>query len=137
MCHTCLSQGLALYNNKIGDAGVTALAKACAGGALAQLETLSLRDNQIGDAGIEALAKACASGALPQCTRLQLAGNQIGDAGIIALADACAMGAMAQLKVCWLPIALSPCREIWHVCSPGLTVLFDVPYVPCAEPSPQ
>ena len=38
MCHTCHAQSLLLNDNKIGDAGVTALAQACAGGAMAQLE---------------------------------------------------------------------------------------------------
>ena len=37
MCHTCPSQDLRLSNNQIGDAGVTALANACAGGAMASL----------------------------------------------------------------------------------------------------
>ena len=35
MCHT---QELYLGGNQIGDAGVTALANACAGGAMAQLQ---------------------------------------------------------------------------------------------------
>ena len=37
MCHTCHAQNLRLNSNKIGDAGVTALANACAGGAMASL----------------------------------------------------------------------------------------------------
>ena len=39
MCH---KQELYLDRNKIGDVGVTALAKACAGGAMAQLQVSSL-----------------------------------------------------------------------------------------------
>ena len=48
---------------------------------MAQLEKLFLNDNQIGDAGLTALANACASGSLAQLTTLGLSGNQIGDAG--------------------------------------------------------
>ena len=38
MCHMCHTQKLFLHENHIGDAGVTALAEACAGGAMAQLQ---------------------------------------------------------------------------------------------------
>ena len=41
MCHT---QELYLYENKIGDAGLTALAKAVESGALASLETLAVNN---------------------------------------------------------------------------------------------
>ena len=44
MCHACPLQKLVLNFNQIGDAGVTALANACAGGAMASLEEL-LVDN--------------------------------------------------------------------------------------------
>ena len=37
MCHTSPSQTLYLNRNQIGDAGLTALANACAGGAMASL----------------------------------------------------------------------------------------------------
>ena len=40
-CNTLTVQELYLYQNQIGDAGVTALANACASGSLAQL-TVSL-----------------------------------------------------------------------------------------------
>ena len=63
MCHT---QELMLYGNNIGDAGLTALAKAVESGALASLKELDLRLNHIGDDGMKALAAACASGALDQ-----------------------------------------------------------------------
>ena len=42
MCHT---QELNLYNNQIGDAGLTALAKAVESGALASLEMVELSGN--------------------------------------------------------------------------------------------
>ena len=40
MCDTLAVQELYLSNNKIGDAGVTALANACASGSLASLKKL-------------------------------------------------------------------------------------------------
>jgi len=64
---------------------------------LACLTLLNLRNNKIGDAGVESLAKACAGGALAQLTYLSIGSNQIGNAGVTALADACARGALAQL----------------------------------------
>ena len=90
-------------------------------------QVLYLHANQIGDAGVTALAEACACGALPQCRQLWMQMNQIGDAGIIALAQAIkpvsegGSGAMAQLQVSWRLTALVPCLETWHACSPGLT----------------
>ena len=59
---------------------------------------------------------------------LALGGNQIGDAGVTALANACASGSLAQLTVRSRPTASSSYLEPWHTRSPGLTVLFDVPY---------
>ena len=50
-----------------------------------------------------------------------------------ALGSLIGSGAMAQLQVSWRLTAQSPCLETWHACSPGPTVLFGVPYVPCAE----
>ena len=52
ICHT---QQLWLSNNKIGDAGLTALAKAVESGALALLKELELGGNQIGDDGLKML----------------------------------------------------------------------------------
>ena len=68
-------QVLRLDGNKIGDAGMSALASACANGALAALEKLYLHDNQIGDNGMQALAGAVSKGALPKCANLLLPGN--------------------------------------------------------------
>ena len=67
---------LSLDNNqRIGDAGVSALADAVAEGGLAQLTTLGLRDNQVGDSGMQALAAAVAGGALPSLEHVGLARN--------------------------------------------------------------
>ena len=49
MCHMCHTQELYLNDNEITDAGVTALANACAGGAMAQLCHLYLRENPVSD----------------------------------------------------------------------------------------
>ena len=49
MYHMCRTQELRLFNNQIGDAGVTALAQACAGGAMAHLDDLFLSDNPISE----------------------------------------------------------------------------------------
>ena len=67
---------------------------------------LQLEANRIGDAGLTALAKAVESGALAQCTYIGPTDNQIGDVGLTALASACASGALDQLQVCWRPSAL-------------------------------
>ena len=42
MCCMCHTQELYLFENQIGDTGVTALAEACARGALPQLKDLYL-----------------------------------------------------------------------------------------------
>ena len=52
----------------------------------------------ISASALTALADACAKGALAQVTFLGLTKNKIGDAGLAALADACAKGALAQLR---------------------------------------
>ena len=56
MCHMCHTQRLYLDKNQIGDAGVTALAEACAGlaeaaasGAMAHLELLYLANNPVSE----------------------------------------------------------------------------------------
>jgi hypothetical protein len=85
MCHT---QGLSLYGNKIGDAGLTALAKAVESGALPQLKDLYLDSNQVGDIGLSALAEACASGALAQLTSIAVFGNPASEAAQQVVQDA-------------------------------------------------
>ena len=79
---------------------------------------LDLGFNNIGDAGLTALAKAVESGALDKLEYLRLDQNQIGDAGLQAFADAMGKGALDHLTVRWRPIALSPCLETWQVHSP-------------------
>ena len=76
MCHT---QKLSLYKNLIGDDGVTALAKACAGGALASVTVLSLAENKIGDEGMIKFSEALAGGAMAHLRDLYLSGNSISD----------------------------------------------------------
>ena len=81
-------------------------------------QELSLYVNKIGDAGLTALAKAVESGALASVQKLFLNSNAIGDDGITALADALGKGALDQLQVCWCPTALFPCLETPYVHSP-------------------
>ena len=45
MCVTSTVQTLSLYGNQIGDAGVMALANACASGSLAKLTNVFLGEN--------------------------------------------------------------------------------------------
>ena len=72
MCHT---QELELGGNQIGDAGLTALAKAVESGALPQLEMLWLAGNSIGDVSLSALADVVSRGALPKCTIIDVSLN--------------------------------------------------------------
>ena len=81
-------------------------------------QRLSLGGNQIGDAGLTALAKAVESGALASLEYLLLGNNQIGDAGLSSLAAAVGNGALDHLTVRWRPAALFPCLETWQVHSP-------------------
>jgi Leucine-rich repeat (LRR) protein len=95
---------LYLYNNQIGDVGISALAKAITPSkdrkrALASCQKLDLSYNQISDAGLTALAGALSSGALPQLKELWLGRNSIGDVGLSALADVVSSGALAQVSI--------------------------------------
>lgn len=74
--------------NRIGAAGMTEFAAACASGAFPLLRTLSLNDNRVGDAGLKALAACLASGRLLHLYTLNLGRNDIGDAGLTALTTA-------------------------------------------------
>ena len=65
-------------------------------------QRLYLGGNQIGDAGLTALAKAVESGALPQLEKIWLGGNSIGDVGLSALADVVSRGALDHLKNLYL-----------------------------------
>jgi hypothetical protein len=64
MCRMCHMQVLGLHDNKIGNDGCTALAKAAAGGALASVTYLSLSANEIGDEGMIKFLEALVGGAL-------------------------------------------------------------------------
>ena len=69
--------GIHLDNNQVGDAGVRALASACASAPLAHLMFFEARNNKIGDDGLRDLVSACANGALPILKYLMLDKNQI------------------------------------------------------------
>ena len=67
--------------------------------AFSQVRVLHLQWNRIGDAGLEALAEACVRGGLRRCRILTLNGNkQITGAGLAALLDALQRGALEKLK---------------------------------------
>jgi hypothetical protein len=70
MCYMYHSQRLYLDWNEFGDGGVMALAKAAAGGAMAQLTRLDLENNQIGDEGMIKFSEACAGMAQLQARSL-------------------------------------------------------------------
>ena len=61
MCDPSVVQTLELQYNKIGDAGVTALANACASGSLASLKTLIVGSNAFGEAAREKLKAVCSA----------------------------------------------------------------------------
>ena len=124
---------LGLAGNKIGDKGLEALSGALATGALASVTILRLDSNQIGDVGMQSFSKALAGGAMAGLTYLCLAFNPIGDAGMQAFSTALANGAMAQLQASSLLTALSPSPEAWHAHYPNPDLSFGVQY---AEPLP-
>jgi len=127
MCHT---QELYLSGNQIGDAGVTALANACAGGAMANLTALHLHGNKITDDGFATLFSLLKKdGKLSGLTEFSI-GSGVTDKGMKEFSELLAMGAMAQLQVTWRLTVLIPCLETWRTRSPCLTVSFDVSYVP-------
>ena len=78
-------KSISLSSNRVGSAGVQALAGAIASGSLAKLETLNLCTNRIGDDGMQALATAVASGALASLKTLVVGA----DAKTAALKAAC------------------------------------------------
>ena len=97
------------------------------------MQVLALQNNKIADAGLTAFAKAVESGALPQLGKLFLGSNKIGDSGLSAFATVLTpgpsgKGALDHLTVCWRPTALIPCLETWHAHFPDPEVLFHVLY---------
>ena len=77
---------LQLHENRIGDAGMTALVGSMLPGGAPNLKTLKVEFNAIGDAGMAALAQVWAEGGAQELTDLLAAGNQIGSPGLAALA---------------------------------------------------
>jgi hypothetical protein len=65
-----------------------AFSDAIRSGALPRLELLALAENAIGDAGVTALAGAITRGALPSCIYIGLSGNPNSDETRQALQDA-------------------------------------------------
>ena len=124
-------QRLELDSNQIGDVGLSALAEACAKGALPKLEELWLHENEIGDVGMQALAGAVSKGAMDKVTIIELSSNRIGDDGMKAFADAVEKGELASLKELYLFQDAPPCLEgcvsgSWH------HILLNMPAAPMA-----
>ena len=89
ICFMCHVQELWLIDNNIGDAGLTAFAKAVESGALPQLEKLYLDQNQIGDVGMQALTGAVSKGALAPGAEVYLNyNNSATETGKQAMRDA-------------------------------------------------
>ena len=61
MCHTCHAQNLRLTSNKIGDAGITALASALGSGALPKCTTITTFGNPASNEAQQAVKDAIAS----------------------------------------------------------------------------
>jgi len=85
-------QKLFLFNNQIGDAGMTEFSRAIASGSLPKLETLSFGDafggNNIGDEGMKAFAEAAASGSMANLKNLYLLNNKFTQTGKTAIRTA-------------------------------------------------
>ena len=136
MCHTCHAQQLNLYDNQIGDAGVTALANACATGAMA-LTVLHLGGNNITDDGLATLMPLMQKdGKLSNLTAFSI-GSGITDKGMKEFSDLLAMGAMAQLQASSLLTALSPSPEAWCAHYPNPDLSFGVIYTEALPPGEQ
>ena len=138
MCHT---QELWLNSNNIGDAGLTALAKAVESGALPKCTTIYMDGNPASDEAKTSVKRALKDRwldgdfivkNLSDVESLDCSGLGWGDAEMLKLASAIehahASGALDKLKVSWRPNTLSSWLETWHVHSPDSEDLFDVPY---------
>ena len=93
---------LSLEGNRIGDAGVTALASAAERGALRTLRSLTLSRNLIGAGGVVALCAASRRGALVELRELNLFANRLRDSGIAALGAEVRQGAVRALRALYL-----------------------------------
>jgi len=81
------------------DAQAAQLARVIASGAFMNLERLNLSNNRIGDAGVTFIARACGiQGVLPKLKKLYLSFNDTDDPGIAALADCLSGGALPALE---------------------------------------
>jgi len=86
-----------LSHNGISDGGAAALGRALGNGAPV-LERLVLHENRIGCAGLEALAAALVPGGAAGLRELRLGFNRIADNGACALARSWAAGGATQLR---------------------------------------
>jgi hypothetical protein len=89
-------EGLSLSDNRLGDAGLSALAPSLR--RLPALKKLSLGRNLIGDAGVASLVAPPTAGVLKNLDMLHLSDNRISNAGCIAIATAARNGAFPALE---------------------------------------
>ena len=73
-------------DNRIGDVGAAAVARAIRDPATARLGVLNIHHNGIGPAGAEAVASALLAAPHSVVHELQLADNRVGDRGAVAVA---------------------------------------------------
>lgn len=98
--HLVALAALLLWNNRVGNVGICALA----GAELPALTRLDLSNNNVGNAGAVALA---GSALLARLRILDLTGNQIGDPGAVALAQSPGSALLAWLDLTKNPIDAS------------------------------
>ena len=89
---------LRLYKNKIGDAGMQALAAAVTRGSLAKLKELFLYNNLISDRGVASFSDAIVNGGLANLEILNLSNNKVNDPGMESLSDAIGRNGLASLN---------------------------------------
>lgn len=119
---------LVLSENKIGDEGICALARAVEADAtaFADMKWLFLDQNHVGDKGVAALAKAMVTG-LKAVERLALQDNKLTNAALFSLAKAIEAGALAKCEYLYVRYA-PPARQT--LSCRKLSVLTATPTVP-------
>jgi len=117
---------LDLYGNSIGDDGIKAFSTEIAHG-MRLLDVLDLGANNFGDAGMIAFADAVRSGALPLCTSIGLGSNNISDRGMEAFRNAIERGSLPKLLS--LSLQGNPGND-----GPAYTAFFRRPPLPSQTP---
>ena len=146
MSDTILVEGLSLSTfsmDELPEDALTIIAETVSPAGLFTVSLLAQRYKKLVNARVVQLAAlrgppfnltpSIILGFLGSSRTVNLSGQHLRDQDMIMMSDALASGAMAQLKVNRRLTVMASCLEPWHACSPGLTVSFDVPYVPFTE----